>query len=125
MNFTVGLQWVRCMDDELILIKQEFKKDKYGVSKSFNTFSDPIKCKVSDVYGREFFEGGRNGLNPEFQFVIFAGDYEGESSVKYNGQTYAVYRHYHRPGTDYMELYVQREGGTNGIQESDGGDAGG
>ena len=113
------------MDDELILVAQRREKNKYGVERPVNTFSEPIKCKVSDVYGREFFEGGRNGLNPEYQFVIFAGDYEGESILEYNGQAYAIYRHYHVPGTDYMELYAQREGGTNGVKESNSGHTGG
>ena len=87
--------------------------------------SAPIKCKVRDVSAREFFDGGRSGLNPELQFTIFAGDYEDETVLEYDGKTYAIYRHYQTPGTDYMELYAQREGGTNGIQKGDSGNAGG
>ena len=65
------------------------------------------------VSRREFYEAGRNGLNPEYMFTVFAGDYNGERVVEYNGARYAVYRTY-RTRTDYIEIYAQREGGTNG-----------
>lgn len=73
-----------------------------------------VYCQVMSVSRNEFFEAGRNGLNPEFEFVIFAGDYKGERLVKYREQTYAVYRTYRRRD-DNIELYVQREGGANGV----------
>ena len=61
---------------------------------------------------REFFEAGRNGLNPEFRFDVFQGDYQGETVVEYHGATYSVYRTYE--SGDYMELYAERKGGTDG-----------
>lgn len=73
-----------------------------------------VYCQVLSVSRNEFFEAGRNGLNPEFEFVIFAGDYKGERLLKYRGQTYAIYRTYRRRD-DNLELYVQREGGANGV----------
>lgn len=60
----------------------------------------------------EFFDAGRNGLNPEYQFTLFAGDYEGEPVVIYNGSPFSVYRTYHAR-TDVIELYCERRGGTN------------
>ena len=68
---------------------------------------------VSSVIRAEFFDAGRNGLNPEYVFTMFFGDYNGERIVEYNGKRYAVYRTYHAR-TDIIELYVQREGGVNG-----------
>ena len=47
--------------------------------------------------------------------TMFFGDYEGESIVEYNGETYSVYRKY-QTNTDTIELYVERKGGTNGKQ---------
>ena len=44
---------------------------------------------------------------------MFAADYAGESVIEYEGKTYAVYRTY-RTDADYIELYVERKGGTNG-----------
>ena len=44
---------------------------------------------------------------------MFAGDYNGERVVEYDGKTYGVYRTYYAR-TDTVELYVERKGGTNG-----------
>lgn len=102
------------MDDVLILIGEAVReKDQYGVWRE--TFSErQVFCQVSSVTRAEFFDAGRNGLNPAFRFTMFAGDYQGEMACKYNGASYAIYRTYHVPGTDYIELYVERKGGTNG-----------
>lgn len=72
-----------------------------------------VFCRVRSVTRAEFYDAGRNGLNPDFEFVIFAGDYKGERLVRYKGDTYAVYRTYYG-NNDNLELYVQREGGVNG-----------
>ena len=74
-----------------------------------------VFCNVNSVSRNEFFEAGRNGLNPEFVFTMFFGDYEGEDTLIYNGLAYAVYRTYHGRN-DTIELYVERKGGTNGKQ---------
>ena len=57
-------------------------------------------------------------MNPEYQFDVFAGDYEGETLCKYDGKSYAIYRTYLPDNSDYIELYAQREGGANGIAQS-------
>lgn len=53
-------------------------------------------------------------------FLVFAGEYSGEALVEYDGKTYAIYRTYRDLNSDYIELYAQREGGTNGKAESHG-----
>ena len=95
------------------LVKEEQTQDSYGVWRKVYT-KRRIFCDIHSVTASEFFEGGRNGLNPEYQFTVFAPDYEGERIVEFNGMTYAVYRTY-LARTDTLELYVQREGGTNGL----------
>ena len=100
------------MDDVLILIAQTYTKDARGVPRSTESRRS-VFCKVMSVSRREFYEAGRNGLNPEYMFTVFAGDYNGERVVEYNGARYAVYRTY-RTRADYIEIYAQREGGTNG-----------
>lgn len=87
-------------------------KDEYGVWQEEVT-ERCVFCDVRSVTRAEFFEGGRNGLNPQYEFVLFAGDYEGETMVEYNGQTYAVYRTF-MGRNDTLELYAERKGGTNG-----------
>ena len=98
----------------IYLISETQTQDAYGVWRKTYT-KRQIFCDVRSVTATEFFEGGRNGLNPEYQFTVFGPDYEGERIVEYNGNTYAVYRTY-IARTDTLELYVQREGGTNGIE---------
>ena len=72
-----------------------------------------VFCNVQSVTRAEFFEGGRNGLNPQYVFTMFFADYEGETVVEFEGQTYSVYRTFRRRD-DTLEIYVERRGGTNG-----------
>lgn len=100
------------------LISSTKSQDDYGIWKE--TLSErTVYCNVQSVTQSEFFEGGRNGLNPEYRITMFFGDYNGESMVEYVGKIYAVYRTYKRRN-DTLELYVERKGGTNGktVQES-------
>ena len=87
-------------------------RDEQHVDITFPQNYREIYAEKDSVTQTEFFEGGRNGLNPEYKFTVFFADYQGERIVEYNGQRYAVYRTY-QPRTDRLELYVQREGGTN------------
>lgn len=102
--------------DIISLVKEVQTQDKYGVWRKSYTKRD-VYCSARSVTASEFFDGGRNGLNPEYQFTMFGPDYEGERIVEYKGQTYAVYRTY-QTRTDELELYVEREGGTNGVKQS-------
>jgi SPP1 family predicted phage head-tail adaptor len=101
------------MDAVLTLVSKTRTQDQYGMWIETQTTRE-IFCQVESVTRAEFFDGGRNGLNPEFQFTVFSGDYEGETVCQYDGKQYAIYRTYRVPGTDYMELYAERKGGTNG-----------
>ena len=85
--------------------------DEYGVWKSRPT-RRKVFAQVGSATRAEFFEGGRNGLNPEFVFTLFFGDYNNESELIYNDQQYAIYRTYHGR-TDTIELYAERKGGSN------------
>lgn len=97
-----------------------------SISKTQNAFGVwEESCTPRDVYAQvdsvtraEFFDGGRNGLNPELRFTLFFGDYQGERIVEYNGETYAVYRTFHAR-KDSIELYTERKGGTNGKEDTD------
>lgn len=94
------------------LISQTRTQDSYGIWRS-TTQSKEVYCQVDSVTQREFFEGGRNGLNPELKFTMFFGDYDNETIVEYNGNQYSVYRTF-LTRNDKIELYVERKGGTNG-----------
>lgn len=94
------------------LISATKTQDEYGVWRETLT-ARQVFCSVSSVSASEFFEGGRNGLNPEFRITLFFGDYQGETMLEYDGGIYSIYRTYHGK-TDELELYVERKGGTNG-----------
>lgn len=69
-----------------------------------------VYCNVSSVTGSEWFEGGRNGLNPQYRFTMFAPDYEGEEVLEYNGERYAIYRTYVGQN-ETIELYTEKKKG--------------
>ena len=98
--------------DVITLIAETQTQDANGVWRS-STVERDVFCQVNSITRAEFYDAGRNGLNPEYSFVMFFGDYNGERTVRYKGDTYGVYRTYHGR-TDAIELYVQRKGGTNG-----------
>ena len=96
----------------IMLLSTTKAQDAYGVWVESPT-SRMVFCQVDSVTRAEFFDGGRNGLNPEYRMKMFFGDYNGEKLLSYNGQTYSVYRTY-QGKNDTIELYVERKGGTNG-----------
>lgn len=96
-------------NDFIDLVKKTHEKDEYGVQKKREIIIEDIPCEVRSASASEWFEGGRNGLNPEFTFLINVMDYDGEETVKYNGKRYAVYRTF-ITGDD-IELHVQKEKG--------------
>lgn len=105
--------------DVITLVGYTKTQDEFGVWRSTPTERD-VFCNVDSVSRTEFFEGGRNGLNPEFKIRMFFGDYADEKTVIYNGKAYGVYRTY-RAKTDELELYVERKGGANGTAQENTG----
>lgn len=91
------------------LIAETYEKDQYGILQPTET-KRKIYCNVSSVTMSEWFEGGRNGLNPELRLTMFSGDYNGEKLIEYNGIEYTIYRTY-VTRNDSIELYVERRGG--------------
>lgn len=111
------------MDDVLKLFTTTYTNDKYGVPRATQVENE-VFCERKSVTRNEFFQAGRNGLNPEYVFSVFKGDYQGESVCEYDGKTYSIYRTY-ETDDDYIELYVERKGGTNGQEGNSGQSAGG
>ena len=105
--------------DVIELVAESTQRDAKGVMQKTET-ARRVFCSVASISRAEFFDAGRNGLNPEFRFKVFAGDYNGERTLRYKGQAYGIYRTY-LASTDTMELYAERKGGTNGSTEGNGG----
>lgn len=95
----------------ITLVGYTSTQDEYGVWQNEKTERD-VFCSVDSVTRSEFFEGGRNGLNPEYRFTVFFADYQGERECVYKGIAYGIYRTYHAK-TDELELYAERKGGVN------------
>lgn len=111
--------------DVVTLIKTTYELDEYGVQRPKETKRN-VYCNIISVNSTEFFEGGRNGLNPVYRMTMFKYDYQDEELIEYNGKRYNVYRAYtsgrnrswyarsrgYRTGHDTIELYVEQRGGT-------------
>lgn len=95
----------------ITLIKETQTQDTTGVWRTARTERE-VFAQIDTVTRAEFFEGGRNGLNPEFKFTMFFGDYEDEREVVWNGKHYGIYRVYYGRN-DTIELYAERKGGLN------------
>lgn len=94
----------------IYLIKTKYTVDAYDVLQPTEE-KRLAYANVTSVSSAEWFEGGRNGLNPELRIRMFAPDYQGEQIVEINGQQYAIYRTY-QARTDIVELYVEKRKGT-------------
>ena len=102
------------------LISETRTQDEYGVWRPTQTSRDAY-AQVDSVTRSEFFEGGRNGLNPELVFRMFQGAYKGEKILIYRGTAYSVYRTF-LERTDTIELYCERKEGVNQIEGDSGGE---
>ena len=97
----------------MYLVTETFAANVYGVYEKTEV-KRKVFCDVSSVTQTEWFEGGRNGLNPEYRLTMFVGDYEGEQVCELNGVRYTIYRTYITKN-DLIELYVEkRKGNENG-----------
>ena len=103
--------------DIINLYADSISYNEYGVAVKTRTARE-VFCKVDSVTRSEFFEAGKQGLNPEFRITMFFGDYNGESVIGYKGRMYSVYRTY-QAKTDIIELYVERQG-ANGKENAAG-----
>ena len=94
------------------LVSTSYQRDVNGVQRKTESIRT-VFANVQSVTASEFFEGGRNGLKPEYRFTMFRHDYNEEPIITYGGNRYAVYRTY-IGRNDTIELYTERKGGTNG-----------
>ena len=105
------------MDSVIFLISENMIQDRYGAWDS-ETVSKRTFCRVGSIDDTEFYEAGRSGLNPAVRVTVFHADYHGEKKCRFESCDYSIYRTRRIPGLDYIDLYLERKGGTNG-QKSD------
>lgn len=93
------------------LISETWQADQYGVEQPTEK-TKKIFANVKSVTRDEFFNGGRNGLNPELVLTVFFGDYSNERIAVVNGTRYTIYRTY-LLSNDALELYLERREGND------------
>lgn len=95
----------------IYLIQRQYTQNEYGILTPVEV-RKKVYCQVDSVTSAEWFEGGRNGLNPEYRFTMFKGDYSGEEIAEYNGNRYSIYRTY-IGRNETIELYTEKNKGTS------------
>lgn len=97
--------------DVIQLIRSVSMRDKYGVISHSETLSGEIPCTVSSLSRAEVFSGNQQGLNPQFQFIIFVGDYDEQEKLLYHEKLFYIYRTF--INGDRIELYCEKRKGTD------------
>lgn len=88
---------------------KESAKNAYGMQETKETRRE-VFVNVQSVTRQEFYDAGQAGLQPQYVFIMFAPDYEGEKLVEYRGTRYRVYRTYLRRDEN-LEIYVEERSG--------------
>ena len=96
-------------NDVIKLCSATYEKDTNGVLRETVTESDSIMAEIKSAGAEEWFEGGRNGLNPEYTFIINRLEYNSEETVIFNEVKYSVYRTYIKG--DRIELHCEKRKG--------------
>lgn len=99
------------MDGVVYLIQKIYKEDAIGQRIPDVENRLELFAAIESVSRREWAEAGRNGLKPEIKITTAAINYSGEKEIEYNGTRYSVYRTYHLPESDQIELYLERKAG--------------
>lgn len=100
------------LQDMITLRSSVTEKDEYGVTRTTYEGRE-VYAKVESVSASEFFNGGQNGLKPEFRFIVNAWEYADEPELIYQDRVYSIYRVY-RSSLDRAELYAERKAGVHG-----------
>lgn len=93
----------------IYLVSNNKSQNAYGIWEDSPT-ERKVYAQVLSVGQSEWFEGGRNGLNPQYRFRMFSYDYQGEALVKFNGVTYTIYRTY-VDRNEIIDLYAEKREG--------------
>lgn len=128
------------LDGIISLISKTRTVDAYGRQSAAETARE-VFAQIESVSRAEFFAAGQNGLTPEYRFIVFAGEYNGERECEYNGIRYSIYRTYqpsayvrhdnaktyegsisrntNTANVDRVELYASRKVGVNVVPSSE------
>lgn len=89
---------------KIALLKTTYTQDDVGEWTETSTEAN-VFAYVSSVSMSEFYQAGLQGMKPEYRFLIWQTEYDGEETLKYNDTVYTIYRTYIRDD-GRLELYV-------------------
>ena len=92
--------------EKISLVTKTYTADSIGQRKETRTTTD-VFALVESASQSEFFNGGQNGLRPEFKFTVLLNEYIGQETLIYKSVEYTIYRTYRRDD-GRIELYTQR-----------------
>lgn len=93
------------LDDVCFLITTTIEYDEL-MQEIETEIERQIFCTLSNVSRQEFSVSMQAGLKASKVIIVDHDEYDGESKVRYDGQSYSVYRTFVR--TDgYIELYCE------------------
>lgn len=98
------------MDDVIMLISQEYTPNSFGAQIPTEG-SRTVWATIQSVSRQEVADAGQRGLSPEAVAITPAINYCGESIAEWGGKRYGIYRTYHPPDSDDIELYLERKAG--------------
>ena len=107
------------LDTVIVLISNPRTQDENGVWRKGSPIRREVFAQADSVNRAEFFAAGQTGLHAEWKFVVFAAEYQAEAECEYSGERYVIYRTYHVPATDYLELYAAKKVGIHGEDHTD------
>lgn len=77
----------------IYLVAYNQTQDTFGVWQKTMS-KTKVFCDVMSVSQAEWYEGSRNGLNPQLRFTVFRYDYHGEQAIEFENVLYTIYRTY-------------------------------
>jgi hypothetical protein len=99
------------MDDVLVLIGADIQTNDLLEQVEGDGTRSEVFGRVESVTRAEWFEGGREGMNPALVFITPAVNYSGEPEAELQGVRYRIYRTYRKRDTDEVELYLEEKVG--------------
>lgn len=92
--------------EKISLVTKAYSVDSIGQRVETRSTKE-IFALVESASQSEFFNGGQNGLRPEYKFTVLLNEYGGQETLIYKSVEYDIYRTYRR-NDGRIELHTQR-----------------
>lgn len=92
--------------EKISLVTKTYTVDSIGQRVETRSTKD-VFALVESASQSEFFNGGQNGLRPDYKFTVWLNEYNGQETLIYKSVEYDIYRTYRRKD-GRIELHSQR-----------------